>query len=97
MNGMTMYILTSTLGRNRNILIQGIAYDYLSDPNHILVPASLHQCHHLAQTRDRKSLLLFFQLELLQGVNTARIVTPGAEDYTIRAFLDVIESSIIVY
>lgn len=91
-----MKILSSATVGSVDALVKGIPHDDLADANNVLVLARRHERHDLAQTRDRKPMLLLVELELLQSVDLARVVTSGAEDDAIGTFLDVVEARVAV-
>lgn len=55
-----------------------------------------HQGHHLSQTRDREPVLLLLELQLLERDDLSRRLLPRSKDDTVRSFLDVVESLVLV-
>lgn len=79
-----------------NLLVESIAHHNLPYSHNILVRPRRHQRHDLPQARYWKPVLLFFELQLLQRIDSSGVITLCAEDDAISAFLDVVEAGVAV-
>jgi len=87
-------------GRNvrvlRSVLGERFSYDNLANSNDVFVSAH-HEGVYFAKGGDGEPVLLFIELQLLQGDDVARLFIPSAKDDAVRALLYRVELFVRVH